>query len=87
MKLFIVAVRDTAADVYGQPNFVPSIGSYVRNFTDEVNRDARDNVLFNHPEDFIAFELGVYDDSNASFALLKEPRQLARGQDLKRSKE
>lgn len=84
MKLFIVAIRDRAADCFGQPNFVVSIGASIRSFGDEVNRAAPDNALNKHPEDFDLYELGEYDDAQASFALLPKPRQIAIGKDLVR---
>lgn len=84
MKLFVMAVRDRAADVFGVPHFVASVGGAVRNFSDEVNRVAQDNVLNKHPEDFDLFELGSYDDATASFALLAKPRQVSVGKDVVR---
>lgn len=84
MKLFIVVIRDRAADVFGIPNFVPNIGSAVRSFGDEVNRSAENNPLFAHPEDFDLFHIGVYDDETASFDA-HVPRQIAIGKDMKRS--
>lgn len=83
MKLHVIVVRDTAADVYGQPQFVPSVGAAVRSFGDEVNRADANNALYNHPEDFILFDVGVYDDNTCVFDL-HEPRQIARASDYKR---
>lgn len=85
MILKIVAVRDRAADVFGQPNFVASIGAAIRAFGDEVNRSGDPNNAFNkHPEDFDLYEIGEYDDSTAELIPIK-PRQLAIGKDLFRS--
>ena len=82
MKLHIIAVRDRAADVYGQPQFVASVGMAIRSFSDEINRDAADNILSKHPEDFDLFLLGLYDDQSASFDVDSPPRQLAVGKDV-----
>lgn len=82
MILKIVCIRDTAADVFGMPNFVASLGGALRSFGDEVNRKEQGNQLNGHPEDFILYELGEYDDSTAVFKLLEQPRQLARAVDL-----
>lgn len=79
MKLQIVAIRDSKADAFGQPNFVVSIGSAVRSFTDETNRQGADNMLYRHPDDFVLYHLGTYDDMHAEFDLLKNPVILARG--------
>jgi len=83
MKLQIIAVRDSGAEMYGQPQFVLSLGQATRTFADQVNsKDSGD--LGRHPDDFTLYHLGEYDDGNASFDLLPEPRQLVRGQDVKR---
>lgn len=81
MKMHIICVRDRSADVFGQPNFVLSIGAAVRNFTDEINREAPDNIMNRHPADFDLYDLGMYDDNNASFEC-GPPRQIAVGKDL-----
>lgn len=67
MKFHILSVWDSAAAVFGMPNFVPTIGSAVRSFGDEVQREARDNVLNQHPEDFMLYKLGTYDDNTGLF--------------------
>lgn len=83
MKLTICAVKDRASDAYGRPMFVPSTGVAIRSFTDEVNRKDADNNLYNHPDDFDLYNLGVFDDSTASFELLLPPEQLAIGKQVK----
>lgn len=85
MKLQIIAVRDIQANVYGQPNFVASIGGAIRSFADEINRPAQDNVLYQHPEDFEMYHLGEFNDANAEFELLTTPVQIATGKNLKRA--
>lgn len=82
MILFVVCIRDRAADVFGTPNFVTSLGSAIRGFADEVNRPAENNMLNKHPEDFDMFHLGSYDDSSAEFKC-GPPKQIAVGKDLK----
>lgn len=83
MKLQIIAVYDSAAEMFGQPQFVLSLGQSTRTFADQVNsKDSGD--LGKHPADFTLFHLGEYDDGHAHFELLPEPRQLVRGQDVKR---
>lgn len=84
MKLVIVAIRDSAANAFGRPNFVPALGAAVRGFGDEVNRRAEDNPLHAHPEDFEMFELGMFDDETAEFVLHEKPRPVARAKDLVR---
>jgi hypothetical protein len=84
MKLRIIAVRDRAADCFSQPQFVLSLGAAIRAFGDQIN-DNKDSELAKHPEDFDLYELGEFDDGNADFSLLGDPRQIAIGKDLKRS--
>lgn len=83
MKLHIIVIRDIAADCFGQPNVVPSKGSAIRNFQDEINREAPDNILNRHPEHFEMYELGFYDDRTASFELHDKPEQIAVGLNMK----
>lgn len=82
MMLHVVCVRDRAADVFGVPNFVGSLGSAVRAFGDEINRADKGNQLFLHPDDFDLYALGTYDDATGNFSC-GVPRQIAVGKDLK----
>lgn len=81
MIRLICSVRDSAAELYGQPIYVPSRGVALRSFADEVNRAAMDNPLHQHPDDFILYELGSFDESTGLF-VCHEPQQLARGKDV-----
>lgn len=81
MRLKVVAIRDRAADVYGQPAFVAAIGSAIRGFSDEVN--GKDGMLSQHPEDFDLYHLGEYDDATGMFTQDERPKQIAIGKDLK----
>lgn len=80
----IVAVRDRAADVYGQPTCVASLGAAIRGFGDEINRPADNNQFHKHPEDFDLYEIGSYDDATAELTPIR-PRQVAVGKDLVRA--
>lgn len=64
MKMVIVAIKDRAAEAFMRPWFVATVGIAVRSFIDEVNRKADDNQLYQHPDDFELYEIGVFDDSN-----------------------
>ena len=83
MKMVICSIRDSAADAYGRPFFLPSVGVAIRSFTDEVNRSSEDNQIYQHPEDFDLFELGEFDDNTGRFVLLDMPKQLALGRMVK----
>ena len=79
----IVSVRDSAAEAFGRPMYLQSLGVAIRSFTDEVNREDKDNQLFNHPDDFDLFELGVFDDSIGKYELRDNPSVIVRGKDVK----
>jgi hypothetical protein len=83
MKQIICTVYDRAAETYGRPMFVPSIGVAIRSFTDEINRNHGDNQLFNHPDDFDLYELGEYDDQTSRITTLDLPKVLILGKQAK----
>lgn len=83
MKYKMMAVRDSAADVFGQPYATLNVGAAARSFGDEINRGGENNTLSSHPEDFDLYELGEYDDSTGLFDT-GVPRRVAVGKDLKR---
>ena len=87
MKLVLCSVKDRAADAYGRPMFVPSVGVAIRSFSDEVNRSDSDNQLFNHPDDFDLYGLGEFDDNTGLFALHEQPKLLSLGKHVKIPKE
>lgn len=68
MNLVMVAVRDSATEMFGRPFFVQNSRVAVRSFTDEVNRTDVQNELNKHAEDFTLFELGTFNDSNGEFS-------------------
>lgn len=79
MKQVVVSVKDRAADAFGRPAFVPSVGVAIRSFTDEINRDHPDNQMFGHPDDFDLYELAMYDDSTGVVEMLDTPKLLILG--------
>lgn len=82
MKLFVIAVRDRAADVFGQPGFYTSTGGAIRSFGDEINNPRDGNNMFcKHPEDFDLYLLGDFDDNTGLFNS-ESPKQIAVGKDL-----
>jgi hypothetical protein len=83
MKLILCSVKDRAADAYGRPMFVPSSGVAIRSFSDEINRNADDNQLFNHPDDFDLYEFGVFDDNSGNFDIYEQPKLLSLGKQVK----
>lgn len=79
--LIVCAVRDSALDAFMQPIFVPAIGLATRSFADECNRP--DSPMHKHPGDYALYHIGSYDDSSGRLESC-EPRQVARGVDVKR---
>jgi len=83
MILQLVCVHDRAADAFTRPVFVPAIGQAIRSFQDEINRNAPENEMFRHPEDFDLYHVGSFDDNTGILQRLDEPKQLAIGKHLK----
>ena len=82
MQLYILSVRDRTADSFGQPFFSQSVGQAVRNFSDEVNRAAADNLLYMHPEDFDLYHVGIFNTDTAEVTT-HAPKQVAVGHSVK----
>jgi hypothetical protein len=81
MHLFVVSVKDRAADVFNRPFFVPHRNVAIRDFTDEVNRTAADNQLSKHPDDFDLYLLGEFNDATGEFSI-SQPQVLVRAKDV-----
>lgn len=63
----VCAVRDLAVGAFLRPFNAPSIGWALRSFTDEVNRKAEDNSMYQHPEDYELHLLAMFEDTTGSF--------------------
>jgi hypothetical protein len=84
MHLFVVCVKDRAAEVFNRPFFVPHRNVAIRDFTDEVNRVAADNQLNKHPDDFDLYLLGEFNDNTGEFSI-STPQVLVRAKDVLQS--
>ena len=84
MHLFVVCVKDRAAEVFNRPFFVPHRNVAIRDFTDEVNRAAADNQLNKHPDDFDLYLLGEFNDNTGEFSI-SVPQVLVRAKDVVQS--
>lgn len=62
MKMVLVACRDRALGAFMQPFFAQSEGVAIRSFGDEIQRDAPDNLLHKHPDDYSLYAIAVFDD-------------------------
>lgn len=83
MKLILCSTRDRAAEAFGRPMFVPSIGVALRAFSDEINRNDPNNQLYNHSDDFDLYDLGTFDDATAQFEIKNPPELLILGKNAK----
>lgn len=80
----VVAVHDSALDAFSRPFFVPTTQIAVRSFTDEVNRAAEGNAMFAHPEDYVLFAIGEWDDMTGRFSNYEDAQMLVRAKDVSR---
>ena len=56
----IYAIYDNKAEAFMQPYFAGTPGLALRTFADGVNNP--DSIFHRHPNDFVLYEVGVYDD-------------------------
>lgn len=82
MKLVICAVKDRAAQAFGRPMFIPSVGVAIRSFSDEVNRVSEDNSLNKHPSDYDLYHFGDFDDNSGEFNLFEVPVMISIGRQV-----
>lgn len=79
--LFMVAVRDRAANTFARPFCVPAIAVAVRTFTDEVNRNEPENPLWKHPEDYDLYQVGAFDEDDGQISGDK-PKMICVGKEV-----
>lgn len=80
MKLYLVAIRDNAIEVYHNLTTVRAKGEAIRNFQDALT-DANNKSIAKHPGDFDLYAIGEYDDNTAHIDTTNYPERLARGAD------
>lgn len=83
MRQVICVVRDAKSELFGRPMFVQQPGVAIRMFTDEVNREERDNQLYTHPEDFSLYEIGHYNDIEGKLIPHDIPKLLVHADQVK----
>jgi hypothetical protein len=72
MQLQIFSIYDVKAKVYCRPILVHSEGAMLRNFGDMAN-DVTDTIG-KHPEDYILFKTGTWDDNTNKFEMDDKPQ-------------
>lgn len=60
MIIHMYTIKDTKSTAYHKPFYEVSNGIAIRTFTDLANN--KDTVIGKHPEDFILYHIGEYDD-------------------------
>lgn len=85
MKYVVMSISDKAVGSYMRPMFVRSVGEGIRLFTDEINRNAADNVMYAHPGDYDLYHLCYFDDEDGEFCDEEKnfPELVARGDQVK----
>lgn len=78
----VFSVYDTQAKVYVNPFYQSTIGEAVRAFGDAV-KDPQNGTLNKHPEDFILYEIGEWNDNSGVIEALIPPSRCAAGSDYK----
>lgn len=79
MKVF--SVYDCKAEAYMQPMFMQSRGVAIRSFGAAASDEKHDFSRF--AEDYTLFELGEFNESDASFKLYSTPISLGKASELK----
>lgn len=80
-KLIICAIHDTKAEAYMNPFYMRSDAEAIRAFGDAIEKG--DTPLTQHPEDFVLYHLGEFDQTTA--AIHYEYKALASGVDFKKA--
>jgi hypothetical protein len=81
----IVALKDTAARVFGVPFVVQAAAQAVRSLRDEVNSTDSTSDVCKHPGDFELYEIAYFNDETGAVTPLDPPQMLCRAKDLKES--
>lgn len=81
----MLSVYDSKAEAYMRPWFARSTGEAIRSFSDEVNSSSKESGLAHHPEDFILYELGTWDEISGVVEVLEKARAVTSGIDVKRA--
>jgi len=79
----IVVLKDTAAQVFSQPMFVPTTAVAVRSLREEMSNPNATSDVARHPDDFELYNIGTYSEDDASLAPLSEPQLIVRCKDLR----
>lgn len=80
MTLKVFAVRDMKALAFLQPFFSNATGAALRAFGDACEDDK--SPFNKHPEDYVLYEIGSYDDCTAELVALSPVHMMATASDF-----
>ena len=90
LRVKVVAVKDTATNMFGMPITAQHVASVVRSFVGDVNKPPRadgshQSEFSQNPSDFDLYYLGEFDTTTGQFFPTEsgQPERLMRGQDAK----
>lgn len=81
MKINLYTIYDLKAGVYNKPFYMHNDSVVIRAMEDLINDPQND--IGRHPEDFIVWMLGTFDDNEAKFDLLENPVQIGKCSEIK----
>lgn len=79
----MLSIFDKAIESFGRPFAVPTRAAGVRAFTEEVNTAG--SPMNKHPDDYVLYEVGHFDDARGSFESLSAPFGLFPARDVLKS--
>lgn len=78
----VFGIRDCKTLAFLQPFFSPQVGSAIRAFDDEVNKES--SPFHKHPADYNLYELADFDDQSGEFIACVPIKLLGVGSDFLR---
>lgn len=81
MQVKIFSVYDSKAQAFNLPHFFQTIGIALRAFEDLVKDP--NSQLYKHADDYSLYEIGMYDDSDATFKMESPVKLVGMGSDYR----
>lgn len=80
MELKVFAVRDMKALAFMKPFVSVNIATAIRDFGDACNE--QNSPFYKHPEDYVLYEIGLYNDQNGELSSLEAVKMLGAARDF-----
>lgn len=74
MQFKVYTIYDTKVEAYLPPLFMKSKGEFLRAFAEAANN--AQSPIGKHPQDYVAFEVGTWNDEDAKFDIYVAPMSL-----------